>query len=89
MTQDKINALEARQLDLRAIMARSDAHAAKCAKLGKKFSIQYPEEYEEYMKANEEFNENEKTLVKLYADRDFEQSLDEFREPAEQTPEEE
>jgi len=68
-TQENISALESRQLELLAIMASSDAHAAKCAKLSKKFSTQYPEEYQEYLAANEEYNANEITLADLKAAR--------------------
>lgn len=57
--QLQINALEARQNDLRLIMAKSDAHAAKCSKLGLSFAETYPAELEEYQAANVEFNENE------------------------------
>ncbi|MCR5841971.1 MAG: hypothetical protein K6G86_07830 [Bacteroidales bacterium] len=70
MIQDEINALESRQLELQAIMASSDAHAAKCVKLGRKFSTLYPEEAEAYAAANEEFNANEETLRGLYNDRE-------------------
>ena len=64
-TQENINALESRQLELLAIMASSDAHASKCIKLGKKFSTQYPEEYEAYQAANAEYNENELIIADL------------------------
>lgn len=65
MLQDQINALESRQLELQATMASTDAHAAKCVKLGKKFSTQYPEEAAGYQAANDEYNANEVTLAAL------------------------
>ena len=68
-TQEQISAMETRQLELLAIMSSSDAHAAKCAKLSKKFSAQYPEEYAAYLAANEEYNANEETLAALYVQR--------------------
>lgn len=68
-TQEQISAMETRQLELLAIMSSSDAHAAKCAKLSKKFSVQYPEEYAAYLAANEEYNANEGTLAALYIQR--------------------
>ena len=73
-TQDQINALESRQLELQQIMASSDSHAAKCYKLGLKFRTQYPDEYTEYTAAREEYNTNEETLValKLQAAQDAE-----------------
>lgn len=64
-TQEQINALESRQLELQAIMAKSDAHAAKCAKLELKFSQAYPKDLEEYQAANAEYNSNEETLESL------------------------
>lgn len=74
MIQEQINALEARQLDLQAIMAKSDAHASKCIKLGLNFSEAYPAELAEYEAAREEYNENESTLAGLYAAREEEQA---------------
>jgi len=76
MVQEQINALESRQLELQAKMASTDAHAAKCTKLGKKFSIQYPEEYTEYLEANEEYNRNEESLAELYAQREAEAAIE-------------
>lgn len=65
-TQEQINALESRQLDLRAEMGKSDAHAAKCTKLGVSFAETYPEDLAAYNAANAEFNANEQTLTGLY-----------------------
>lgn len=72
MTQQKINALEARQNELVRIMSSSDAHAAKCAKLGTSFAEEYPDELTQYRAANEEYNRNEVDLAELYAQRDAE-----------------
>ncbi len=66
MTQDRINALESRQLELTRIMSASDAHAAKCAKLGLSFAETYPEDLAEYQAANDEYNSNEAELATLY-----------------------
>ena len=44
-------------------MRKSDEHASKCNKLGRKYSTQYPEEYAEYIQANEEYNTNETLLA--------------------------
>ena len=62
---DAIAGLESRQLELLAIMTSSDAHAAKCAKLGLSFGAVYPDELAEYQAAREEFNENEATIASL------------------------
>ena len=64
-TQEKINELESRQIVLSNEMASSDAHAAKCIKLGLNFGEAYPEELEAYKVAIKEFNENEAELIEL------------------------
>ena len=46
-----------------SVMSESDAHAAKCAKLGKKFATAYPEDYAAYIAANEEYNANEAKIA--------------------------
>lgn len=76
--QEQINALESRQLELRKLMAASDAHAAKCVKMNKKFSTEYPAEAEEYPSLNREYNNNEAALAELYV------RLDEARSAAEE-----
>ena len=68
-TQQQINNLESRQLELRAIMAKSDDRAAKCIKSGLDFRATYPLDYEEYEAANAEYNRNEQTLAELKAKR--------------------
>ena len=65
-TQQQIDILESRQLELRAIMAKSDDRAAKCIKSDLDFRATYPLDYEEY---NAEYNANEKTLAELRARR--------------------
>ena len=66
MTREEINALERRQLELRATMQKSDEHALKCAKSGLDFQKAYPGDWKEYELAREEYNENEAALVELY-----------------------
>ena len=53
------------QLHLLSVMAKSDAHASKCAKLGLIFADEYPEEYAEYCSAREKYNENQEHIVEL------------------------
>lgn len=67
--QQQINILESRQLELRAVMAKSDDRAAKCSKSGLDFRATYPLDYEEYEAANAEYNKNEQTLAELKAKR--------------------
>lgn len=53
------------QLNLLSVMAKSDAHASKCAKLGLVFSEEYKEEYEEYCSAREKYNANQERIAEL------------------------
>ena len=53
------------QLHLLSVMAKSDAHASKCAKLGLTFSEEYPEEYAEYCSAREQYNANQDRIAEL------------------------
>lgn len=76
-TQQQINILESRQLELRAVMAKSDDRAAKCSKSGLDFRATYPLDYEEYEAANAEYNKNEQTLAELKAKRDEELAAEE------------
>lgn len=66
MTREEINALERRQLELRATMQKSDEHALKCAKSGLDFRETYPEDWTAYEAAREEYNTNETELAELY-----------------------
>lgn len=63
---EKISALESRQIILSNEMASSDAHAAKCIKLGLNFGEAYPEELERYKASRDEYNANEEALSELY-----------------------
>lgn len=67
--QKRIDALQSRQLALRAIMASSDERAAKCSKTGESFREAYPEDFARYEEANAEYNRNEMTLAELEAER--------------------
>lgn len=66
--QEQLNALESRQLELQATMAKSDAHAAKCTKLGLPFGETYPDDLAEYEAAREEYNLNESRITALKAE---------------------
>ena len=66
MTREEINALERRQLELRATMQKSDEHALKCTKSGLDFRETYPEDWTAYEAAREEYNTNETALAGLY-----------------------
>ena len=76
-TQQQINELQSRQLELRAIMASSDERAAKCFKNGTSIPETYPDDFARYEAANTEYNRNEQTLAKLEATRDAERAEEE------------
>lgn len=46
-----------RRRALKALMASSDKDLMKCMKFGLSFAETYPEEYSEYIAANEEYND--------------------------------
>lgn len=56
---EKLNQYIIRQSELKNIMSESDKYAAKCYKLGLSFAETYPEMYNAYISANEEYNNNE------------------------------
>ena len=63
--EERMARIQERLLELASIMCKSDAHASKCAKLGASFKSMYPNEYKEYTKAREDYNNLEKDLVTL------------------------
>lgn len=75
-TIEKISALESRQIVLSNEMASSDAHAAKCIKLGLNFGEAYPKELERYKASRDEYNANEVVLSELYATLEKEAQAD-------------
>lgn len=77
MTREEINALERRQLELRATMQKSDEHALKCAKSGLDFRETYPDDWAAYEAAREEYNENETALAALYEQLETERQAEE------------
>ena len=68
MNQEELNQLQSRQLELLAIMGKSDAHAAKCAKLDLDFKTTYPDDLAEYEVANAEYNSNESEIAAIKAE---------------------
>lgn len=82
MTREEINALERRQLELRATMQKSDEHALKCAKSGLNFQETYPEDWTSYETARKEYNENETALAELYVQMDAEEAEEMRQEEA-------
>ena len=80
--KEELSRLQARKVALLTTMQKSDAHAAKCSKLGVDFQTEYPDDYAEYVAANEEYQTGERQINNL----EFEISLeDEEPAPAETT----
>ena len=69
MTQNEkdelLRQINEQQTELLATMAKSDAHASKCAKLNLTFAEEYPEEYKEYCSAREQYNANQERIAEL------------------------
>lgn len=63
--KEELSRLQARKVALLTTMQKSDAHAAKCAKLGKDFQTEYPDDYAEYVAANEEYQTVEQRIDNL------------------------
>ena len=63
--EERMAHIQERLLELASIMSKSDAHASKCIKLGVSFKDVYPEEYNEYTQAREDYNNLEKELATL------------------------
>lgn len=64
----RIDELESENLGHLATMAKSDAHAAKCSKLGVSFGETYPDDLAEYRAASEQYNANEEEIARLEAE---------------------
>ena len=63
--EERIARIQEQLLELASIMSKSDAHASKCVKLGLSYKDTYPNEYNEYVKAREDYNQLEKDLAAL------------------------
>lgn len=82
---EQLGMLESRQLELQMIMAKSDAHAAKCTKLNLSFGETYPEDLAEYEAARQEFNDNEVLIAQLRAEIEAEEAEEALpEEPAQE-----
>ena len=63
--EEKLTRIQERLLELASVMSKSDAHASKCTKLGISYKDNYPNEYNEYTQAREDYNQLEKELATL------------------------
>lgn len=73
--QEMLQRLAEEQLKLQAEMAKSDAHAAKCMKLGLCFEEEYTSEYNAYVEARKMYNANEAEIARIEA-MEFEEERD-------------
>ena len=75
--EERIARIQEQLLELASIMSKSDAHASKCTKLGISFKDTYPNEYDEYVKAREDYNDLENEIIALESVEDEEEIIDE------------
>ena len=79
--EEKMARIQEQLLELASVMSKSDAHASKCVKLGLSYKDTYPNEYNEYTQAREDYNQLEKDLAALESAEVEEEIIDE--QPAE------
>ena len=80
-TSEEIKKLEERQIVLKCEMAKSDPHLwGILKKILEIFRENYPNDYAEYIAANDEFNDNEVKLselrAKLKSEKESEEHID-------------
>ena len=63
--KERLTRIQEQLLELASIMSKSDAHASKCVKLGLSYKDTYPNEYDEYVKAREDYNSLEDEIITL------------------------
>ena len=63
--EERIARIQEQLLELASIMSKSDAHASKCVKLGLSYKDTYPDEYNEYTQAREDYNQLESEIITL------------------------
>ena len=77
--EEKIARIQERLLELASIMCKSDAHASKCVKLGLSYKDTYPNEYNEYTQAREDYNSLENEIIALDSVKVEDEIIDEQR----------
>ena len=75
--EERITRIQERLLELASIMSKSDAHASKCVKLGLSYKDMYPDEYNEYTQAREDYNSLENEIITLESVEVEEEIIDE------------
>ena len=63
--EERMARIQEQLLELASIMSKSDAHASKCVKLGISYKDTYPNEYDEYTQAREDYNSLENEIIAL------------------------
>ena len=63
--EERLTRIQEQLLELASIMSKSDAHASKCVKLGLSYKDEYPDEYNEYTQAREDYNSLENEIIAL------------------------
>ena len=63
--EERMARIQERLFELASIMGKSDAHASKCVKLGLSYKDNYPNEYDDYIKAREDYNQLESEIITL------------------------
>ena len=63
--ENRMARIQEQLLELASIMSKSDAHASKCVKLGLSYKDTYPNEYNEYTQAREDYNSLENEIITL------------------------
>ena len=79
--EERLTRIQEQLLELASIMSKSDAHASKCVKLGLSYKDTYPNEYDEYTQAREDYNNLESEIIALESVEVEEEIIDE--QPAE------
>ena len=75
--EERLTRIQEQLLELASIMSKSDAHASKCVKLGLSYKDTYPNEYDEYTQAREDYNNLENEIIALESVEVEEEIIDE------------
>ena len=75
--EERLTRIQEQLLELASIMSKSDAHASKCVKLGLSYKDEYPDEYNEYTQAREDYNSLENEIIALESVEVEEEIIDE------------
>ena len=75
--EERLTRIQERLLELASVMSKGDAHASKCVKLGLSYKDTYPNEYDEYTQAREDYNSLENEIIALESVEVEEEIIDE------------